>query len=45
VIETLSDNLDSKKLLLVLDNAEHLIEGCVPLVVRSSVVARTSQCS
>src|SRR6202795_560724 len=30
-IETLSDNLASKKLLLVLDNAEHLIEGCVQL--------------
>ena len=30
--ETLSDYLASKKLLLVLDNAEHLIEGCVQFV-------------
>src|SRR4029077_11116230 len=29
LIETLSDYLASKKLLLVLDNAEHLLEGCV----------------
>ena len=32
VIETLSDQLASKKLLLVLDNAEHLLEGCVQFV-------------
>jgi predicted ATPase/DNA-binding winged helix-turn-helix (wHTH) protein len=32
VIETLSDYLGSKKLLLVLDNAEHLLEGCVQFV-------------
>src|SRR6266545_3954249 len=32
VIETLSDYLASKKLLLVLDNAEHLLEGCVQFV-------------
>src|SRR6266576_2001339 len=32
VIETLSDHLGSKKLLLVLDNAEHLLEGCAHLV-------------
>src|SRR5579862_7397475 len=32
VIETLSDYLASKKLLLVLDNAEHLLEGCVHFV-------------
>jgi predicted ATPase/DNA-binding winged helix-turn-helix (wHTH) protein len=32
VIETLSEYLASKKLLLVLDNAEHLLEGCVQLV-------------
>src|SRR5439155_2649904 len=32
VIETLSDDLASKKLLLVLDNVEHLLEGCVHLV-------------
>src|SRR6202795_1600271 len=32
VIETLSDHLASKKLLLVLDNAEHLPEACVRLV-------------
>jgi predicted ATPase/DNA-binding winged helix-turn-helix (wHTH) protein len=31
-IETLSDHLASKKLLLVLDNAEHLLEGCVHFV-------------
>jgi predicted ATPase len=31
-IETLSDHLASKRLLLVLDNVEHLIEGCVHLV-------------
>src|SRR5258707_4718824 len=29
VIETLGDYLASKKLLLVLDNVEHLLEGCV----------------
>src|SRR5712672_1942898 len=29
VMETLSDYLASKKLLLVLDNVEHLVEGCV----------------
>jgi predicted ATPase/DNA-binding winged helix-turn-helix (wHTH) protein len=34
VIETLSDHLASKKLLLVLDNVEHLLEGCVQLVDR-----------
>jgi predicted ATPase/DNA-binding winged helix-turn-helix (wHTH) protein len=32
VVETLSDYLGSKKLLLVLDNAEHLLEGCVQFV-------------
>ena len=32
VIETLSDYLASKKLLLVLDNVEHLLEACVHLV-------------
>jgi predicted ATPase/DNA-binding winged helix-turn-helix (wHTH) protein len=32
VIETLSNYLDSKKLLLVLDNVEHLLEGCAHLV-------------
>src|SRR6266542_3179413 len=32
VIETLSDYLALKKLLLVLDNAEHLLEGCVQFV-------------
>src|SRR6202795_2888131 len=32
VIETLSDYLASKKLLLVLDNAEHLLEGCVQFI-------------
>src|SRR5438477_1132085 len=32
VIETLSDYFSSKKLLLVLDNAEHLLEACVHLV-------------
>src|SRR6202171_267206 len=32
VIETLSDYLASKKLLLVLDNVEHLLEGCVHFV-------------
>ena len=32
VIRTLSDYLESRKLLLVLDNAEHVLEGCVPLV-------------
>jgi len=32
VIETLSDYLASKKLLLVLDNVEHLLEACVRLV-------------
>src|SRR5437588_7379191 len=39
VIETLSDHLASKKLLLVLDNVEHLLEGCVQfvdLIVRHS---------
>jgi predicted ATPase/DNA-binding winged helix-turn-helix (wHTH) protein len=34
VIETLDDHLASKTLLLVLDNAEHLLEGCVPCVDR-----------
>src|SRR5258705_8386422 len=32
VIETLSDYLGSKKLLLALDNAEHLLEGCAQFV-------------
>jgi predicted ATPase/DNA-binding winged helix-turn-helix (wHTH) protein len=32
VTETLSDYLASKKLLLVLDNVEHLLEGCVQFV-------------
>src|SRR5216683_3002705 len=32
VIETLSDHLASRKLLLVLDNVEHLLETCVRLV-------------
>jgi predicted ATPase len=32
LIETLSDYLAPKKLLLVLDNAEHLLEGCVQFV-------------
>ena len=32
LIETLSDYLASKTLLLVLDNAEHLLEGCVQFV-------------
>src|ERR1700751_4603586 len=32
VIETLSDYLASKKLLLVLDNVEHLLDACIPLV-------------
>jgi len=32
LIETLSDCLASKKLLLVLDNAEHLLDGCVQFV-------------
>src|SRR5437667_10603799 len=32
VIETLSDYFASKKLLLALDNAEHLLEGCVQFV-------------
>jgi non-specific serine/threonine protein kinase len=32
VMETLSDYLASKKLLLVLDNVEHLLEACVHLV-------------
>src|SRR6266403_653666 len=32
VVETLSDYLASKKLLLVLDNVEHLLEGCVQFV-------------
>jgi non-specific serine/threonine protein kinase len=32
VIETLSDYLASKKLLLVLDNVEHLLDACVRLV-------------
>src|SRR5258706_584181 len=32
VIETLSDYLASKTLLLVLDNAEHVLEGCVQFV-------------
>jgi len=39
LIETLSDYLASRKLLLVLDNAEHLLEGCVQfvdLIVRRS---------
>ena len=32
LIETLGDYLASKKLLLVLDNAEHLVEACVQFV-------------
>jgi predicted ATPase len=32
VMETLGDYLASKKLLLVLDNVEHLLEGCVQFV-------------
>jgi predicted ATPase/DNA-binding winged helix-turn-helix (wHTH) protein len=32
MIETLSDYLASKNLLLVLDNVEHLLEGCVQFV-------------
>jgi len=32
VIETLGDYLASKRLLLVLDNVEHLLEGCVQFV-------------
>src|SRR5260221_13368560 len=39
LIETLGDYLASKKVLLVLDNAEHLLEGCVQfgdLVLRRS---------
>src|SRR6266436_8225798 len=39
VIETLGDYLASKKLLLMLDNAEHLLEGCVQfmdLILRRS---------
>jgi predicted ATPase/DNA-binding winged helix-turn-helix (wHTH) protein len=32
VIETLHDHLASKKLLLVLDNVEHLLEACVQFV-------------
>jgi len=32
LIETLSDYLASKKLLLVLDNVEHLIEACVRVI-------------
>ena len=32
VIQTLSNYLASKKLLLVLDNAEHLLEGCLQFV-------------
>src|SRR6266481_3210016 len=32
VIETLSDHFASRKLLLVLDNVEHLLEACVRLV-------------
>ncbi len=39
VIETLSDYFASKKLLLALDNAEHLLEGCVQfadLILRRS---------
>src|SRR3984893_3164504 len=39
LVETLSDHLTSKKLLLLLDNVEHLLEGCAHLVdeiVRSS---------
>ena len=34
VMETLSDYLASKKLLLVLDNVEHLLEGCAQFVDR-----------
>src|SRR6266853_5325213 len=40
VIETLSDHLASRKLLLVLDNVEHLLEGCVQFV--DLIVSRCS---
>src|SRR6266853_1163117 len=40
VIETLGDYLASKKLLLVLDNVEHLLEGCVQFV--DLIVSRCS---
>jgi len=40
VIETLIDHLASKKLLLVLDNVEHLLEACAHLV--GEIVRRTS---
>jgi predicted ATPase len=40
VIATLSDYLASKKLLLVLDNVEHLLEGCVQFV---DVILRHAQ--
>src|SRR6266403_2981132 len=40
VLETLGDYLASKKLLLVLDNAEHLLEGCVQFV--DLIVSRCS---
>ncbi len=32
LVETLNDHLTSKKLLLLLDNVEHLLEGCAHLV-------------
>jgi predicted ATPase len=32
IIETLSDHVASKKLLLVLDNVDHLLEACVQFV-------------
>ena len=40
VIETLGDHLASKKLLVVIDNAEHVLEACVQLV---DLVLRRSQ--
>src|SRR6266702_2359088 len=40
VIETLGDYLASKKLLLVLDNVEHLLEGCAQFV--DLIVSRCS---
>src|SRR6266404_5757785 len=40
LIETLGDYLASKKLLLVLDNVEHLLEGCVQFV--DLIVSRCS---
>ncbi len=34
IIETLSEYLRDKQLLLILDNCEHLVEACAPLVER-----------